>query len=202
MSRYGSSDNPGKPEDESTRRVDYGRQGAESYNPPPIPAGPEYGPGEVPTHYANYPAPGQPAPRDEAQETVGFPAITEPGREPWFRRRSVLIGWFVLVAIMIALVLWGIVQLTSRGPERTPTPSTTSSTTTTTTPTTATTATTVEPPAAPPGEAPPHQPPPAEPPAIGPPHHRPHLPPIPSVITIPPIPRVPEIPTVITLPGR
>lgn len=201
MSRYGSSDHPGQPDDESTGRAAYSEQGPQPYSPPPIPAGPGYGPGEAPTRYAgSYAEQGSRPPGGQELESVGFPAITEPEQRPWFRRRSVLIGWFILIAIMIALVFWGIVQLTSRGPEKAPAPSTTTSTTTTTT---ATTTTTTSSPAAPPGGAPPERPaPPAEPPAVQPPHHRPHLPPLPSVITIPPIPRVPEVPTVITLPGR
>jgi hypothetical protein len=117
---------------------------------------------------------------------------------PWFRRRWVLITWSALVVLMIALVIWGIIQLISLGSDGSTVPSTQSSTTrsstTTISPTTTKGAATI-PPARPPREAPAPGGPPNEPP-----HHRPHLPPLPSVITIPPLPNVPEAPTVITLP--
>lgn len=44
------------------------------------------------------------------------PLPAQPPR-PWFRRRWVLIIWIGLIAAMLALVMWGIIQLTSRGPD-------------------------------------------------------------------------------------
>ncbi len=103
--------------------------------------------------------------------------------KPWYRNPVTLTGWALLVMILIALIVYGIIELISdrqgTGNPSTTTPSTTTSTTTTTTVAPATT--------------PRVQPPPQQP--THPPTHRfPHLPPLPSVITIP------GVPTTITLP--
>jgi cytoskeletal protein RodZ len=170
MARDGSSDNSGKPDDEPTRYANHGGQ------------------------------------QQRSPQSVD---VADPPHTPWFRRRPVLIAWIALIVLMIALVIWGIIQLTSRGPGGTTAPSTTSATTTTTSTSatsTATTAKTTTPQAAPHTTAgpPPARPPGGAPapagPANEPPHHRHHLPPLPSEITIPPMPRAPEVPTVITLP--
>ncbi|WP_164518048.1 hypothetical protein, partial [Mycobacterium sp. P7213] len=164
--------------------------------------GPDYPPGNAPTQYASYQA------FDEPTDPQGtdFTAVSD---TPWFRRRSVLIAWFGLIAVMLALVVWGIIQLTSRGPGGGTTPATSSSSTTSSTSSTTTSSTsssssapsTTAPTAAPPRQAPPQQPPAQQaPPASESPRRR--LPHLPSVITIPPIPKVPELPTVITLPPR
>jgi outer membrane biosynthesis protein TonB len=129
--------------------------------------------------------------------------------EPWYRSRMLLGLWGLLAALLLALVIYGIVEL-SRGGSETGGPATTTSTTTTpsstATPTT-TPSTSIEeappPPESPdtpeqtPEEAPEEQPPPANgaPAPAEPPEHHHHLPHIPSTITLPH--------TVITLPhGR
>ena len=120
--------------------------------------------------------------------------------DPWYRNRVLLALWAAMVALLIALIIYGLVQL-SRGGEgggpststssTTPTrSSTTSPTTTTTSPSTTTTPPPPETPEQTPEEAPPpggHSPAPAEPP-----HHHHHLPHVPSTVTLPH--------TVITLP--
>ncbi len=157
-------------------------------------------PDDEPTRYANH--------GGQQQRSPQSVDVADPPHTPWFRRRPVLIAWIALIVLMIALVIWGIIQLTSRGPGGTTAPSTTSATTTTSTSatSTATTVKTTTPQAAPHTTAgpPPARPPGGAPapagPANEPPHHRHHLPPLPSEITIPPMPRAPEVPTVITLP--
>lgn len=218
MARFGCSDGSGTPGDDPTRSTQYSRSGPQPPGPPPAPFGPAgprqnpgdpgYHPGNAPTQYNPAYNPFEQQPASEA-DTAGFAAATP---TPWFRRRSVLTAWFGLIAVMLGLVIWGIVQLTSRGPgggSTAPETSSSSTTSTTTSSSTTTTTTTTESssstsaPAAPPRQAPPQQAPPQQPPAPGDSHHRrPHLPPLPSVITIPPIPKVPELPTVITIPPR
>ncbi|EUA23005.1 hypothetical protein I552_7496 [Mycobacterium xenopi 3993] len=60
---------------------------------------------------------------------------------PWYRKRAVLVGWGALVLLLIALIVYGLVELATGGGGR-GVPSTTSSTTTTTTTTTTTAPTT------------------------------------------------------------
>ena len=162
------------------------------------------GPGDdfhnQPTQHADYgkggqPQPGGPPPdpTDRFQQPESgdyFDQDAEP--TPWYRRPVLLIGWIVFVLILIALIIYGIIELIhgDQGTSRTPsTTSTTSTTTTTTPPTTTTTSTTpptssaVEPLPQQPTHRPTQQP-----------THRHHLPELPSVITIP------GIPTVITVP--
>lgn len=214
MARFGSPPGSGKPGDDETRFTPYGQRGPQPPGPPPAPfgppgpghhpGGPGPNPGNAPTQYASY------NPFDE--EPTTDPNVAALAPTPWFRRRSVLIAWFGLIAVMLGVVIWGIVQLTSRGPGggTTPEPSsssttssaTSSSTSSTTTSSESTSSTTARsaappPPKAPAPKAPSQQAPaPSEPPH----HHRPHLPSLPSVITIPPVPKVPQLPTVITLP--
>jgi hypothetical protein len=144
------------------------------------------------------PVPQPPPDRFEPPESLdALDEDTEPTE--WYRRPVVLIGWGLTVLILIALIVYGIIELihgdqgTSHIPS-TSTPSTappTATTTTTTPPPTTTTATT-PPPTSSAVEPPPRQP--THQPTQQQPTHRHHLPPLPSVITIP------EVPTVITLP--
>jgi hypothetical protein len=167
------------------------------------PGNPGYQPGNAPTQYnPAYNQFEQQPPSDP--DTANFAAGST---TPWFRRRSVLIAWFGLIALMLALVIWGIVELTSRGPGGGGTaPASSSSSTTSTTSSSSTTSTSSSASStsaapAPSGQAPPQQPPPRQAPPPGETHHHhPRLPSLPSVITIPPVPRVPELPTVITIP--
>jgi hypothetical protein len=153
------------------------------------------------TQYGNYgvpPAPETSPDQQEPPEAVDpFDQETEP--TAWYRRPVVLIGWVIAVLILIGLIVYGLTELiggqgTSYTPSTSRTPTTTTTTTppatsTTTGPTTAPpTSSAVEPPAQQPTQQPTHQPTQQEP------THRHHLPPLPSVITIP------EVPTVITLP--
>jgi hypothetical protein len=128
------------------------------------------------------------------------PFEPEPEPTPWYRKPKALLAWTLCVAILIALIIYGILQLTKGGPSRpTPTTTTTPATTTTTPPSTTTTpSTTTGAPAPPP---PPATGPAVQPPAPPPEQTRrhlpgeiPRLPPLPSTITIP------QVPTVITLP--
>jgi hypothetical protein len=190
MARFGSSANPGKPGDEPNLSTYYRGQRYDQRTQP-------RDPGNEPTRR---PDSGGPEPRPPQD-----PGVAQRPPTPWFRRRWVLITWIALVVLMIALVIWGIIELISSGPEESTVPSSTPSTTTTsTTSTTGTTPTTTTRGASTPA-APPPAGPPSEAPAPGghanePPHHRHRLPPLPSVVTIPPLPKAPEVPTVITLP--
>jgi hypothetical protein len=129
------------------------------------------------------------------------PFDQESGPREWYRNPVVLIGWALLVLILIALIVYGIVELIhgDQGTSRIPSTSTSSTTPTTTSATTTTPPSTTSTPAPPPTSsavAPPAQQP-SQQPTREPtqqPTHRHHLPPLPSVITIP------EVPTVITLP--
>jgi hypothetical protein len=118
---------------------------------------------------------------------------------PWYRNRLLLALWGLLVALLLTLVIYGIVEL-SRGGGKTGGPATTTSSVTptgssTTTPTTAPSTTTETPP---PPETPEQTPEEVPPPANGspapaePPQHHHHHPHVPSTVTLPH--------TVITLP--
>jgi cytoskeletal protein RodZ len=122
--------------------------------------------------------------------------------DPWYRNRLLLAVWATMVAVLIVLIIYGLIQLsrgTAGGPSTT-TPSTTptgSSTPTTSTTTPPSTTTTPPPPSSTPEEQGPpadNGPPPAQSPAPEePPHrHHLHLPHIPPTITLPH--------TVVTLP--
>lgn len=165
--------------------------------------GPPARPGGTPP---NAPPPAGP-PTEEAwpaESRDPFDEETEP--TPWYRRPAGIIAWVLAVLVLIALIVYGLMELIGgdQGTGHTPStsttaPSTTSTTSTTVPPTTTTTAepsTTTEAPtssaAEPPAQQPTHQP--TRQPTQQPPTHRHHLPQLPSVITIP------EVPTVITLP--
>jgi hypothetical protein len=147
-----------------------------------------------------YPPPGAPPPPPPEQfEDPGFldPFDEDAGPTPWYRKPLWLIGWGLLVVVLIGLIVYGITELIheSQGTSHTPptTRNTIPSTTTTTTPSSATTTTPLTaPPTSSAAEPPPPQQPTHQPTQQ--PTHRFHLPPLPSVITIP------QIPTVITLP--
>jgi cytoskeletal protein RodZ len=147
---------------------------------------------------ANYGPGGSLPVLDEQPEAFAEPpeAEAESAPQPWYRNRVLLGLWALLVAILIGLIVYGIVELSrgnGGGGSSTSTSTTThsrSSTTSSTTTTTPSPSTTTEPPPPPPEtpeqtpeEVPPpppsnYSPPPTEPP----PHHHhhfhlPHLPP-------------------------
>ncbi|WP_443987673.1 hypothetical protein, partial [Mycobacterium marinum] len=143
--------------------------------PPSRPAGPQSGPPpQAP------PGPDSPNPSEQFASAEGYDQEKpEAEPKPWYRNPVTLTGWALLVMILIALIVYGIIELISdrqgTGNPSTTTPSTTTSTTVA------------------PATTPRVQPPPQQP--THPPTHRfPHLPPLPSVITIP------GVPTTITLP--
>jgi hypothetical protein len=169
-----------------------------------------------PTQHAKFgmsehPPSGEPPPPTDPPPTETPPDQYEPPESvdlldqnteptPWYRKPVVLIGWALLVLILIALIVFGVMELIQgeQGTSRTPTTSTTPPTSTTTPPPTTTEATTpptttaVEPPAQQPTQQPTQHP--TQQPTQQPTHRPHHLPPLPSVITIP------EVPTTITLP--
>jgi cytoskeletal protein RodZ len=109
---------------------------------------------------------------------------------PWYRSRVLLTLWMLMVALLITLIIYGIVQLSHGGgssipapsSSTTPTSSSTSTTSTTTTPSTTGEAPPPETPQQPPEEAPPpanNSPAPGEPPQH---HHHLH---VPSTIPLP-----------------
>lgn len=164
------------------------------------------------TQYRNYggpgapPPPGEPAPLHEEMPTDqgAVPEAVDPFEQedeptPWYRKPAGIIAWIVAVLILIALIVYGLMQLIQGGGG-----SGNPSTSTSTTPTTVTTSPTTTPPTSttttePPGSSP--EEPPAQPPVQQPtqqptrqpnqqppqqqPTHRHHLPSLPSVITIP-----------------
>ena len=82
--------------------------------------GPPDDPSEAPTGLYNYGRDGDEQP--------------EPGSTPWYRRRAALIGLSALVAILLAVVIYEIVDLTHTGGSTTPSTSSTTSAAVTTTP--------------------------------------------------------------------
>jgi len=129
----------------------------------------------------------------------GYPDSGEPGEPelppaPWYRNRSLLAVWATMVAILVVLIIYGLIQISHGGgggtstttPSTTPTRSSTPTTSTTTPPPTTTTP--PSPSSTPEQQEPPDDngPPPAEAPPQGePPRHHHHLPHIPSTITLP-----------------
>ena len=93
--------------------------------------GPPDDPSEAPTGQYNYGDYGQQNP--------------EPGSTPWYRKRAALIGLSALVAILLAVVIYEIVDLTHTGGSTTPSTSPTTSAAVTTTPPAPSSATTTEP---------------------------------------------------------
>ena len=155
-------------------------------------------PSERPTLMADYGAVGSPPPDVDDEPNDADSAESDSAPDPWYRNRVLLALWVAMVALLVVLIIYGLVELSRGGegggpstttPSTTTRSSTTSPTTTTTTPSSTTTA--PETPEQTPEEAPPpasgYSPAPAEPPR----HHH-HLPHIPSTITLPH--------TVVTLP--
>ena len=157
-------------------------------------------PSNRPTRMANYGADGpRPPGSDDHPDYVESPEPESPPA-PWYRNRSLLAVWATMVAILIVLIIYGLIQLSHGGggvpstttPETTPTrsssptPSTTPPSTTTTPPPSPSSSEEQGPPA---GNAPP---PAQAPPPAAPPEHHHHMPHIPPTITLPH--------TVITLP--
>jgi hypothetical protein len=120
--------------------------------------------------------------------------------QPWYRSRLLLALWALMVALLVTLVIYGIVELSRGGGGETGGPATTTSSVTptgssTTTPTsTPSTTTETPPPPETPEQTPEEVPPPANgsPAPAEPPQHHHHHPHIPSTVTLPH--------TVITLP--
>ncbi len=156
------------------------------------PHGPPDDPSERETRMADYGAVNPQPPGPDDYTVYSGPAETESPPAPWYRKRSLLAVWATMVAILVVLIIYGLIELShgGGGGTSTTTPSTTSTGSSTTTPSTTTTSpsTTTTPPSssseeqAPPGG---NAPPPAQapPPAVPPPHY--HLPHIPSTIPLP-----------------
>jgi cytoskeletal protein RodZ len=131
---------------------------------------------------------------DGSAEGADYP-VPDGAPEPWYRNRVLLALWALMVALLLGLLIYGIVEL-SRGGGGAGGPATTTSSTTptesSTTSTTTTPSTSTETP--PPTETPEQAPPPANgsPAPAEPPQHHHRLPHIPSTVTLPH--------TVITLP--
>ena len=164
MARNGPSDDF---HDQQTTKAAFGIEGAPSDAPP------EVEPDQSET----------PEPHHE-----GF----EPA--PWYRSPPLLIAWFLLVLILIALIVYGLGELigggegTSPAPSSTTTttsaPTSTTTTTTTTTPPVSTTTETTPPPSS--EVPPPTQQQPTQQPTIPPStKHHPHLPQLPPGIKLP-----------------
>ena len=169
--------------------------------------GPPDDPSNRPTRIANYnsgdlpPSASDDSPEYAEAAESAETAQPEGPPDPWYRKRVLLVAWATVVAILVVLIIYGLIQLshgTGGGPEPT-TPSTTPSSTpsgsTTTSPTSEPSTTTPAPSSTLEEQPPPNgnAPPPAQaPPSAQPPEHHHHLPHIPPTISLPH--------TVITLP--
>jgi cytoskeletal protein RodZ len=128
---------------------------------------------------------------DGSQVLEHEPPVADAAPQPWYRNRILLALWALMVALLLTLIIYGIVEL-SRGGGETTGPTTTTSTTTptrssTTSPTTTgeTTTEDTSPPESP-EQTPEEAPPPAnnsQAPAES-PHHHHHLH-VPSTIQLP-----------------
>ncbi len=144
------------------------------------------------------PPPGPPPNPPEGSEQSGdvdpFDQEAEP--TPWYRKPGMLIAWLVSVVILIALIVFGIVELIHGEQTVSHVPKTTTRTTTPTTTTPTTTTTTTSSPSSS-AEQPPAQQPTQQQPTGGqtqqPSHHH-HLPQLPSVITVPGVPNPVTVP--------
>lgn len=109
---------------------------------------------------------------------------------PWYRSRALLALWVLMVALLVTLIVYGIVELSRGGGTSVPAPHTSTTTPTrssTTSPSTTTTATSEVPPPATPEQTPEEAPPPPannSPAPAEPPQHHHHLH-VPSTITLP-----------------
>jgi len=159
------------------------------------------------TQYANYGGVGGPPPSGEPPPTAPPPAEMPPDQPeppealdpfdheseptPWYRKPVGIVAWVLAVLVLIALIVYGLMELIQGGEGTSHTPSSTTSTTPTTTATTPPTTTTTQSSEAPPTSSavePPAQQPTQQPtrqPTQQQPTHRHHLPQLPSVITIP-----------------
>lgn len=141
-----------------------------------------------------------PQPPHGFEQPHGFdPFDQQPETTPWYRKPAMLIAWLISVLILIALIVFGIIELIHGDQSVNHVPKSTTSTTsaTTTTTTTPTTTTTTTEPSSSAEEQPPAQEPTQQQPTgqqTQQPTHRHHLPQLPPVITIP------QVPTVITVP--
>ncbi len=126
-----------------------------------------------------------------ADYSVDGPQVPAPDAapNPWYRSRALLALWVLMVALLVTLIVYGIVEL-SRGGTSVPAPHTSTTTPTrssTTSPSTTTTATSEVPPPATPEQTPEEAPPPPannSPAPAEPPQHHHHLH-VPSTITLP-----------------
>src|SRR3984893_832101 len=150
--------------------------------------GPPDDPSERPTRMANYGAVDPQPPGSDDHPDYSQAADPESPPAPWYRNRSLLAVWATMVAILIVLIIYGLIQLShgGGGETSTTTPSTTPTRSSTTTPSTTTPPSTPRlPPPSTPEEGPPNgnAPPPAQgPPPAEPPEHHHHLPHIPTTI--------------------
>lgn len=163
--------------------------------------GPPDDPSNRPTRMANYGADGARPPGSDDHPDYAESPEPESPPAPWYRNRSLLVVWATMVAILIALIIYGLIQLShggGGGAPSTTTPETTPTRSSSPTPSTTPPSTTTTPPPSPSSseeQGPPagNAPPPAQaPPPAAPPEHHHHVPHIPSTITLPH--------TVITLP--
>jgi hypothetical protein len=141
-------------------------------------------------------------------DSAGYPGYSQAAEpesppDPWYRNRWLLAAWATMVAILIGLIIYGLIQLSHGGgggsstttPSTTPNRSSTPTRSSTSTTPPSTTTTPPEPSSTTEEQEPSddNSPPAGEPPAPEePPRHHHHLPHIPSTITLPH--------TVITLP--
>ena|GEM_PF-972023 len=161
-----------------------------------------------PTQHADFgvsePPTGEvPPPSFPPQPPYGFeppdgvdPFDQEVEPKPWYRKPGMLVAWLLSVVILIALIVFGIIELIQGDQSVNHAPTSTTSTTSTTT-TTTTTPTITTSPSSSAEEQPPAQQPTQQQPTgtqTQQPSHRHHLPQLPPVITIP------QVPTVITVP--
>jgi hypothetical protein len=196
----------GPPDDFNRLPTQQARFGTGEYPlgpPPQAPPGPQAAQeSPEPEAWQDLPTTFVPFQSPDAADTAD-PDDLEREPTPWYRKPVNLIIWAVMVLILIGLIIYGIIELIGGNQATDTTPS---STTTTTPTTTAPSTTTTSPSASPSTSEPPPSTTVAPPPPTNQPTHQPthqptqtpsthhHLPPLPSVITIP------EVPTVITLP--
>ncbi|CAM3248636.1 hypothetical protein MYCO108962_09460 [Mycobacterium colombiense] len=160
--------------------------------------GGDFGASEQPPTGAVPPAghpPNPPEGSEQFSDVDPFDQEAEP--TPWYRRPKMLIAWLVSVVILIALIVFGIIELIHGQQTVGHIPKTTPSSTTTTTTTTPTTTTTTTSSPSSSAVQPPAQQPTQQQPTGGqtqqPSHHH-HIPQLPSVITIPGVPNPVTVP--------
>lgn len=143
--------------------------------------------------------PAGPPPEGSEQSDDVDPFDQEAEPTPWYRKPKMLIAWLVSVVILIALIVFGIIELVNgqQNVPHAPKTTTPTSTTTTTTTTLTTTTTTTSSPSSSAEQPPVQQPTQQQQPTGGqtqqPTHHH-HVPQLPSVITIPGVPNPVTVP--------